>query len=42
MAVHRNFTCDGCETHPIVGVRYKCSVCPDFDFCSTCETNKEH
>ena len=40
--VHRNVICDGCERYPIEGVRYKCSVCPDFDFCDSCEQNKEH
>merc|ERR1712137_1259922 len=28
--------CDKCETS-IVGIRYKCLSCPDFDLCSTCE-----
>ena len=35
--VHLNVTCDGCGVHPIVGVRYKCGVCPNFDFCENCE-----
>jgi len=40
--VHSRITCDGCGKFPIVGIRYKCSVCPDFDFCETCEKNKTH
>jgi len=40
--VHENYTCDGCNAHPIVGVRYKCSVCHDFDYCEKCEANIEH
>ena len=40
--VHHRVQCDGCDTSPIVGVRYKCSVCPDFDFCENCEASKEH
>merc|ERR1712233_55491 len=28
--------CDKCEQN-IVGVRYKCLSCPDYDLCSTCE-----
>jgi next to BRCA1 gene 1 protein len=28
-------TCDGCDK-TIVGVRYKCQVCPDWDYCSDC------
>ena len=41
---HRFVTCDGCGIHPIVGVRYKCAVCPNFDFCEKCEEklNEQH
>lgn len=39
---HQNVTCDGCGTHPIMGVRYKCSVCKNFDFCSMCEERRGH
>jgi hypothetical protein len=34
--------CDGCNIDPIVGVRYKCAECPDFDLCSDCEAKGEH
>ena len=34
---HMNVTCDGCGVHPLVGVRYKCGVCPNFDLCENCE-----
>jgi len=40
--VHKNVICDGCNVHPIVGIRYKCSVLPDFDFCEKCEATVEH
>lgn len=33
--------CDGCE-HPLVGTRFKCSVCPDYDLCSKCEEQGAH
>lgn len=36
-AVHRNVRCDGCNVHPIVGDRYKCTVCNNYDLCSKCE-----
>jgi len=36
-AVHNTVTCDGCNKHPIEGVRYKCAVCEDFDYCEKCE-----
>lgn len=32
--------CDGCGKDPLVGVRYKCTVCPNYDLCADCE-NKE-
>ena len=34
--VHANIICDGCQMQPIVGARWKCSTCADFDFCSLC------
>lgn len=34
---HNNVFCDGCQKGPIVGIRYKCTVCHDFDFCEECE-----
>jgi hypothetical protein len=39
---HPRVECDGCGQAPIVGPRYKCSVCKDFDFCSTCEERRNH
>ncbi|KAF7798519.1 hypothetical protein EIP86_009740 [Pleurotus ostreatoroseus] len=33
--MHFNTTCDGCGL-TVTGVRHKCTVCDDFDFCSTC------
>ena len=35
--IHFGVECDQCKKFPIVGVRYKCAVCPDFDFCEDCE-----
>ena len=35
--VHKRVTCDGCETVPIIGCRYKCAICRDFDYCENCE-----
>jgi Zinc finger, ZZ type len=34
--------CDGCKAYPIPGVRYKCTICPDYDLCSKCYDGKEH
>eukprot|EP00048_Salpingoeca_helianthica_P024042 m.29293 g.29293 ORF g.29293 m.29293 type:complete len:647 (-) comp9149_c0_seq2:34-1974(-) len=39
--VHPRVVCDGCNSR-IVGVRYKCMFCPDFDLCSACEDQDLH
>ncbi|XP_051505480.1 sequestosome-1-like isoform X1 [Myxocyprinus asiaticus] len=42
--VHSGVTCDGCEG-PVAGTRFKCTVCPDYDLCSSCQgkgLHKEH
>ena len=39
--VHWYVTCDGCEMTPIVGKRYKCDICPNFDFCESCYEKKK-
>lgn len=39
--VHPNVICDGCDG-PVVGVRYKCSVCPNYDLCAACEGKGLH
>jgi len=41
-AIHRGVECDGCKVSPIRGIRYKCTVCKNFDLCSTCEAAKIH
>ena len=42
MVEHTGVQCDGCGVSPIVGIRYKCSVLPDFDYCSVCEERLDH
>ncbi|KAL6117185.1 sqstm1 [Pungitius sinensis] len=39
--LHSNVTCDGCEG-PVVGTRFKCSVCPNYDLCSSCQAQGKH
>ncbi|KAM6951948.1 sequestosome-1 isoform 1-T1 [Lycodopsis pacificus] len=39
--LHRDVTCDGCEG-PVVGTRFKCSVCPNYDLCSSCQAEGRH
>ena len=41
-AIHNRVICDGCGINPILGVRYKCSICEDFDYCEKCEATIEH
>ncbi|XP_028271803.1 sequestosome-1 [Parambassis ranga] len=38
---HPNVTCDGCEG-PVIGTRFKCSVCPNYDLCSSCQAQGMH
>ncbi|KAF2205856.1 hypothetical protein GQ43DRAFT_436598 [Delitschia confertaspora ATCC 74209] len=40
--IHRGITCDGCNTIPIRGIRWRCTNCKDFDFCSDCEATQSH
>jgi peptidoglycan hydrolase-like protein with peptidoglycan-binding domain len=39
---HSNVRCDGCNVFPIVGARYNCTVCPDYDLCAKCEASSVH
>ncbi|XP_077510081.1 uncharacterized protein LOC144121042 isoform X2 [Amblyomma americanum] len=40
-AVH-NITCKGCSHRGIVGTRWKCAVCFDYDLCSECFRDHGH
>ena len=39
--MHAGYICDGCEG-PIVGVRYECGICRNFDYCEKCESTIDH
>ncbi|XP_054648492.1 sequestosome-1-like [Dunckerocampus dactyliophorus] len=34
-------TCAGCNG-PVVGVRFKCSICPNYNLCSDCQAQGTH
>ena len=34
---HQDVTCDRCGVSPVVGVRYKCVHCSNYDLCMACE-----
>ncbi|CAD8117268.1 unnamed protein product [Paramecium sonneborni] len=40
--VHQTHTCDGCQTSPIIGSRFKCLECPDYDLCEECQVKNLH
>lgn len=43
-ASHTGINCDQCGVAPIIGVRYRCSMCSNYDLCSKCiePTVKQH
>ncbi len=41
-SVHSTVQCDGCGMCPLIGARYKCTVCNNFDLCTACEASGTH
>ena len=35
--IHKGIACNECGVYPIVGSRFKCAICPNFDYCEKCE-----
>lgn len=35
--IHSGVQCKGCGMFPIIGCRFKCNLCKDFDYCEKCE-----
>lgn len=40
--VHKGIRCSNCGMENIVGTRYKCTICPNFNLCEICEENIDH
>ncbi|OOF96115.1 hypothetical protein ASPCADRAFT_130435 [Aspergillus carbonarius ITEM 5010] len=40
--IHRGVTCNSCGAMPILGIRYRCANCIDYDLCETCEAMGVH
>lgn len=40
--VHKGIKCSNCGMKNIVGTRYKCAICPNYNLCEICEANIEH
>ena len=36
---HHGVICDGCSMDPLIGLRWKCKQCADYDLCNTCYTS---
>jgi len=39
---HEGVQCDECSQYPVLGVRYKCGNCADYDLCERCEKTTRH
>ena len=42
LSAHPHVSCDVCHQIGIVGKRYKCLLCKNFDICETCESQNKH
>ena len=34
--IHKRYICDGCGMNPLIGIRYHCLDCQNFDYCENC------
>ncbi|KRF77892.1 protein ref(2)P [Drosophila virilis] len=39
---HKGIECDSCKACPLIGFRYRCMQCPNFDLCQACESAHKH
>lgn len=40
--VHEKIKCSACRKEPIVGLRYQCVNCREFNLCAACENVSTH
>ena len=40
--IHYHIQCSACSMNPIIGYRFKCLYCENFDFCEKCVITQEH
>ena len=39
--IHNNVKCETCSMNPIIGYRYKCTLCNNYNLCEECEEKNE-
>eukprot|EP00698_Gefionella_okellyi_P026143 TRINITY_DN9874_c0_g1_i1.p1 TRINITY_DN9874_c0_g1~~TRINITY_DN9874_c0_g1_i1.p1 ORF type:complete len:261 (-),score=48.58 TRINITY_DN9874_c0_g1_i1:65-742(-) len=40
--VHQGISCNDCGVRPIIGTRYKCTVCYNYDLCPECQASERY
>jgi hypothetical protein len=40
--IHKGTLCDNCGISPIIGNRYTCLLCQNYDLCEYCENSDPH
>jgi len=40
--LHKGIKCNQCGKNNIIGIRYKCSTCPNYNLCESCEEDSTH
>ena len=39
---HQGISCNGCKSYPILGTRWRCMACKDYDLCDACRDSGAH
>ena len=40
--IHNKIKCDKCKKNPIIGIRYKCTICDNYNLCEKCEDDNQN